>query len=290
VVDVALTELARFLRNPPEAFLRQRLSLVLPDAGAPVLDVEPLVLEHRMRDRQRAAVFDAQVTGRTHQLARRLRAQGLLPGGVFGLRVLDDTLEQVRPFAELFTGWRGDGDAESIGFDLELGMTRLHGRLPGLHAHGLARLRFDEANGPAQIAHGLDWLVACALGRGVPLVQFIARDGRAELIERAPVPPMQARAMLSDLIALRDDGLLAPLPFGAYAGWLLYEGGDEKGWKAAHGKWFAERGFAEGLQPAVRLALRGRDPFVDEAAGRQFRALARRVFDAVLHARAEIDA
>jgi exodeoxyribonuclease V gamma subunit len=290
VADVALTDLARFLRNPPEAFLRQRLSLVLPDAGAPVLDVEPLVLEHRMRDRLRAAVFDAQVTGRTHQLARRLRAQGLLPGGVFGLRVLDDTIEQVRPFAELFTGWRGDGDAQSIGFDLELGATRLHGRLPGLHAHGLARLRFDEANGPAQIAHGLDWLVACALGRAVPLVQFIASDGRAELIERAPVPPMQARAMLSDLVALRDDGLLAPLPFGAYAGWLLYDGGEEKGWKAAHGKWFAERGFAEGLQPAMRLALRGRDPFVDEAAGRQFRALARRVFDAVLHARAEIDA
>ena len=288
--DVALTELARFLRNPPEAFLRQRLSLRLPEVGAPVLDVEPLVLERRMHDRLRAAVFDAQVTGRTQQLARRLRAQGLLPAGVYGLRVLDDTIEDVRPFAELFTGWCGDGEATSLGFELYLGTTRLHGRLPGVHAQGLARLRFDEPSGPMHIAHGLDWLVACALGRATALVQFVLDDGRAAMIERAPIAPDRARDALSGLLALREDGLLAPLPFGAYAGWAFYDGGEAKGWSAAQKQWSPERGFAEGLQPAVRLALRGRDPFVDDEAGRQFRILARRVFDAVLHARAEIDA
>ncbi|WP_162301506.1 exodeoxyribonuclease V subunit gamma [Cognatilysobacter segetis] len=288
--DVALTELARVLRNPPDAFLRQRLSLHLPEVGAPVLDVEPLVLERRMHDRLRAAVFDAQVTGRTQQLARRLRAQGLLPGGAYGMRVLDDTVDEVRPFAELFTGWRGDDEPSSIGFELDLGATRLHGRLPGVHAHGLARLRFDAPNGPMHIAHGLDWLVACALGRAMPLVQFVRDDGRAAMIERDPIAPQRAREILAQLLALREDGLLAPLPFGAYAGWVFYDGGDEKGWSAAQKTWSPERGFAEGLQPAVRLALRGRDPFVDDEAGRQFRTLARRVFDAVLHARAEIDA
>jgi exodeoxyribonuclease V gamma subunit len=288
--DVALDDLARFLRSPPEAFLRQRLSLRLPEAGAPVVDVEPLVLQHDSRARLRAAVFDAQVTGRTAQLARRLRAQGLLPGGEYGLGVLDEVVEDVRPYAELFTGWRGDAEPESQGFDLDLGGTRLHGRLAGVHAHGIARLRFGEPNGAMHVAHGLDWLVACALGRTTPLVQFVADEGRVVMLEREAIAPERAKAMLSMLLALREDGLLAPLPFGAYSGWAYYAGGAEKGWAAALKKWSPERGFAEGLQPAMRLALRGRDPFTDADAGAQFRTLAKRVFDAVLHARAEIDA
>jgi exodeoxyribonuclease V gamma subunit len=205
---------------------------------------------------------------------------------------LDEVVEDIRPFAELFQGWRGDdaGAAGSLGVDLDLGATRLRGRLPNVHAHGLPRLRFDEANGPMHIAHGLDWLVASALGRATPLVQFLREDGRAAMIERAPIAPERARETLSRLLALREDGLRSPLPFGAYAGWAFYAGGDERGWAAARQKWAPDRGFAEGLQPAVRLALRGRDPFVDADAGEQFRALAQRVFDAVLHARTEAEA
>ena len=287
--EVALRELAAFLRSPPDAFLRQRLQLRLPEPGAPVIDVEPLVLERRAADRLREAVFDAQVTGRTQQLPRRLRAQGLLPGGVYGLRVLDDVIEQVRPFAELFTGWR-DGEAEELGFELDLGDTLLHGRLRDVHARGLARRRFDELNGPTQISHGLDWLVACALGRALPLVQFVPREGRIELIERAPVSPAQARAALSTLLALRADGFAEPLPFGAYAGWAWYDGQDDRAWRAARDRWLGLRIWAEGGTPSARLTLRGRDPFAREDAAEQFQTLARRVFDAVLHARAEIDA
>ncbi len=288
--EVALTELAAFLRSPPDAFLRQRLQLRLPDAGAPLIDVEPLVLEHRAADRLREAVFDAQVTGRTHQLARRLRAQGLLPAGVYGQRVLDEVVDEVRPFADLFTGWRGDAGADDVGVDLELDALRLHGRLREVHPHGVARLRFGELNGPAQIAHGLDWLAACALERALPLMQFAVHDGRVAVVERAPVPAAQARKILSMLLALRDAGLAEPLPFGAYAGWAWYDGQDDRAWKAARERWLNVRGWAEGGTPAVQLVLRGRDPFAREDAAAQFQALARRVFDAVLHARAEIDA
>ncbi|HEY4583705.1 MAG TPA: exodeoxyribonuclease V subunit gamma, partial [Lysobacter sp.] len=277
--EVALRELAAFLRSPPDAFLRQRLQLRLPEPGAPVIDVEPLVLERRAAERLREAVFDAQVTGRTQQLSRRLRAQGLLPGGVYGLRVLDEVVEQVRPFAELFTNWREAGDADEFGFELELGNTLLHGRLRDVHARGLARRRFDELNGPAQISHGLDWLVACALGRALPLVQFVPRDGRVELIERAPVSPAQAREALSMLLALRADGFAEPLPFGAYAGWTWYDGQDDRAWRAARDRWLGLRIWAEGGTPSARLTLRGRDPFVREDAAEQFQALARRVFD-----------
>ncbi|MGY4514505.1 exodeoxyribonuclease V subunit gamma [Lysobacter sp. HA18] len=288
--EVALGDLAGFLRSPPDAFLRQRLQLRLPDAGAPIIDIEPLVLEHRSADRLRDAVFDAHVTGRTQQLARRLRAQGLLPAGVFGQRVLDDVVDEVRPFAELFTGWHESTVADEFGFDLDVDAVRLHGRLRNVHPHGLARLRFGEANGPAQIAHGLDWLVACALGRAVPLVQFIVHDGRVDAIERKPVDPAQARNILAMLLKLRAEGLTEPLPFGAYAGWLWYDGQDDRAWRAARDRWLGLRQWAEGGTAAAQLTLRGRDPFAGEDGAARFQALARRVFDAVLHARAEIDA
>ncbi|GAB1594920.1 exodeoxyribonuclease V subunit gamma [Lysobacter claricitrinus] len=290
VNEVSLGDLAAFLRSPPDAFLRQRLQLRLPDAGAPVIDVEPLVLERRAVDRLRDAVFEAQVSGRTQQLARRLRAQGLLPAGVFGMRVLDETLNDVRPYAELFAGWHASTSADESGFDLDIDSIRLHGRLRGAHPHGLARIRFGELNGPTHIAHGLDWLVASALERRLPLVQFVEHDGRAAAIERAPIDATHARETLAALLALREAGLVEPLPFGAYAGWAWYDGQDDRVWKAARERWLGLRTWAEGGTSAAQLTLRGRDPFAGADAAARFQSLARRIFDAVLHARVEVDA
>lgn len=288
--DVSLAELGLFLRSPPDAFLRQRLQLRLPDVGAPVADVEPLVLARRQQARLRQAVFEAQVGGRTMRLDRTLRARGLLPAGVLGLRVLDGVVEDVRPYADAFRAWCLDATAQDLPVDLDLDGVRLHGRVPALHAHGLPRLRFGELNGPVQVAHGLDWLVACALGPPRPLVQFALHDGRIEGRERAAVPPAQARAALAALLRLRDAGLVEPLPFGAYAGWLWYVDQGEGGWAEARKRWLGGRQWAEGGEAATRLALRGRDPFADDAAAARFREVARRVFSAVVHAHAEVDA
>lgn len=289
-LEVGLDELARFLRHPPQEFLRQRLQLRLPEVGVPVQDVEPLALAWRMRDDLRSKVFDALVAQRTLQLDRRLRAQGLLPPGVLGLRLLDAIVEEIEPLAREFAGWCGDAEAEVHAFELDVDGRRLHGRLAPLHAHGLARLRFGSLHGPAQIAHGLDWLIACALGRATPLLQFVLQDGRADVIERAPVDAARAREVLAALLRLRDDGIREPLPFGAYAGWLWYDGQDERALDKARDKWFDTHGWAEGLTPAARLALRGRDPFAREESIARFQSIARRVFDAVQQARAEIDA
>ncbi|MFZ5656340.1 MAG: exodeoxyribonuclease V subunit gamma [Pseudomonadota bacterium] len=287
VREVGLDELARFLRQPPQEFLRQRLQLRLPEVGAPVQDVEPLALAWRTRDALRGAVFDALLTERTAQLDRRLRAQGLLPPGVLGLRLLEAIVEEIEPLAREFAAWQGDAGGDVHGFELELGGRLLHGRLAPLHAHGLARLRFGALHGPSQIAHGLDWLVANALGRPTPLWQFVLDGGRASVIERAPVDAARARAVLAALLRLREEGLAEPLPFGATSGWLWYLDPDGSGLKDARGKWFDTRGWAEGLAPATRLALRGRDPFAREEAALRFQQLARRIFDAVLKAEAE---
>jgi Exonuclease V gamma subunit len=122
---------------------------------------------------------------------------------------------------------------------------------------------------------------------GVELVQF-HKDKDAETLHgphrRAPLPPEQARDALRRLLQLRAVGLREPLPFAPYSGWELYRNSAdfERAVKLAHGRWNGNgQGFAEGADPALQLALRGRDPFTDEATLLRFADAAMAVFVAV---------
>ncbi|MBN7135342.1 exodeoxyribonuclease V subunit gamma, partial [Lysobacter enzymogenes] len=188
-------DLRSFLRDPPTAFLRQRLGLRLPEEIDSAEDVEPLVLPGRglFRQQLQRAVFDdllaADGAVDRERLQASLRARALLPSGPLGRRQLDALLSQVRPYADAFARWRG-GAAQTLPFELEVDGTRLLGRLDELYPSGLARLRFDTLHGPAQIAHGLDWLVLSALGDARPLAQFAQTgDGPGPHLRAALPPP-----------------------------------------------------------------------------------------------------
>ena len=294
---LSLGELRTFLRDPSEAFLRQRLDLRLPDEATALDDVEPLVLPPRglQRHRLQQAVLAAYVDGDTRDLYGRLRAKALLPSGPLGVSQLDVLLAEVRPYAEAFLRWRDGGASphrpearlsESRAFELDLDGVRLHGRVDELYRGGLARFRFDTLHGPAQIAHGLDWLVLSALGDPRPLVQFAGTASEPGPHARAPIAADRAHAALRSLLSLRNDGLREPLPFLPRAGWLWYDAqaNGKDGWDKANEQWHGgERGWGEATTPAARLALRGRDPFADAQLGERFREIARSVFDAVVH-------
>ena len=289
--ELSLADLRAFLRDPAAAFLRQGLSLRLPDGADRLDDVEPLVLPGRGLQRQlvQQAVFDACVAGAVDDLHATLRARALLPSGPLGRRQLDTLLAEVRPYADAFARWR-EGEPESRAFELDLGGTRLHGRLDALYPNGLARWRFDELHGPAQIAHGLDWLVLSALGDGRALMQFAKTAHGPGPHRREPVARDQAHAALHALLTLRRYGLRDPLPFGPRAGWLWYDADTQgkDGWGKAESQWRgSDRSWGEAGTASVRLALRGRDPFSDAGLGESFRDIARIVFDAVVHGRSE---
>ena len=285
---LTLGELSTFLRDPPAAFLRQRLALRLPQAGDAVDDCEPLAAPPRGLPLQQLqqAVFDACVRGDLASLHARLRARALLPSGPLGEHQLALLQTQLQPYVATFAHWRGDvAEAGSRTFELDLDGVRLHGRIGGLYRNGLARFRFDALHGPAQISHGLDWLVLCALGEDIELAQFVDTTQPLPL-RRAAVAAGAAQAALRTLLALRQQGLREPLAFGARAGWAWFDASDDdKGWAAASKQWRSERGWSEGATPSAQLALRGRDPFADRLLGQRFRAIARSVFDAVVHGR-----
>ena len=285
--DLSLDALRRFLQAPAEQFLRQRLGLRLPEIEDAGEDIEPLQAPGRGLERMalQRAVFDGLLAGRDDAaMQSQLRARGLLPSGALGARALSQVLNEAAPYAQAFAQWRGDAKRASQPLEVVIDGLRLHGCLDEVYPHGIARLRFGAPNGTSSIRNGLDWLLATAAGVDLPFVEFHdAGDAGVGPHARDPLSPESAIDALHALIALRRDGLQQPLPFAPYSAWELFNEIDvERGIRNAANRWRgSERQWAEGDGEALRLALRGRDPFADAKAVQAFADLSFIVYGAV---------
>ena len=213
-----------------------------------------------------------------------LRARGLLPSGPLGARALEEIAGEVAPYACAFREWHDDAEATSLLLDVEVDGVRVHGRLADVLPQGIARLRFGKPNGPSSIRNGLDWLLATAAGVALPFVEFHEDpdDGVGPHL-RPPLSRESAIDALHALVALRRDGLRRPLPFAPYSGWDLFTAATpERGIQAAANRWRgSQRSWAEGDSEALRLTLRGRDPFADAAALQEFADIAFVIYGAL---------
>jgi exodeoxyribonuclease V gamma subunit len=286
--ELSLDALRRFLMAPAEQFLRQRLGLRLAELDEAGEDVEPLQAPGRGLERSRLqrAVFDALLADvEADAMHPSLRARGLLPSGPLGRRALAEVLREVRPYACLFAQWRGEAQPRSLPLEVAVDGVRLHGRVADAWPQGIARLRFGERNGPSAIRHGLDWLLAAAAGVALPFVEF--RDDAGHGVGAYPRDALSREAAvdaLRGLLALRAEGLRRPLAFAPYSAWELFTAENaERGARAAANRWRGSaRSWAEGDAEALRLALRGRDPFADAASLQDFADTAYAIYGAVL--------
>jgi exodeoxyribonuclease V gamma subunit len=284
--ELPLDALRRFLLDPAGQFLRQRLDMRLPQIEEAGEDIEPLQAPAGGLGRaqlQRAA-FDLLLAGvDVAAMQASLRAQGLLPSGPAGRRALDGIVAEVAPYAERYADWRREAVAESLPLEVDIDGLRLHGRIADARPQGIARLRFGAPNGPSAIRNGLDWLLAAAAGVGTPFVEF-HDDGGSGIGPhvRDPVSKQAATEALRRLLALRREGLQRPLPFAPHSAWELFDAdAPERGLQDAAKKWRGSEHWAEGDGDAIRLALRGRDPFADAASAAEFARIAGIVFGAV---------
>lgn len=286
---LSIDALGRFLLAPAASFLRDRLGVRLAEVDEVGDDVEPLLAPARGLDRQRLqqAVFDALLRGdddaTTHAA---LRARALLPSGPLGRRALAQVRDEVADSAHAFAAWRGDAVAHAEPAAIDLDGLSLVGRLDEVYPHGIARVRFGTPNGNSSIRSGLAWLLSGAAGLDAPLVQFHhdAESGPGPHI-RAPLDADQARDALRYLIGLRAQGLRRPLSFAPYSGWAFFTQSDNpaKALAAAAKKWHgSDRGWSEGNGEALRLALRGRDPFTDDVMRIEFVDLSMGIYSAVV--------
>ncbi|MBD9480584.1 exodeoxyribonuclease V subunit gamma [Pseudoxanthomonas sp. PXM02] len=292
--DLPLDALRRFLLDPAQAFLTQRLGLRLPESIEQTEDTEPLTGPARGRDRAqvRREAFDWLLDATHTKDARmpaalyaHLRARGQLPTGPLGEAAAEQVLVEVEPYAAVFADWLGqatreDPDAASRGVVVD--GARVHGRIADVYPHGLVRVHVGALNGPAVLRHGLDALLLNACGVPVPLVQI--HDGADGI--RAYVTPArsvdEAQAALRVLLALRRDGLRAPLPFAPHTGWAVHTADPALRAEAAREAWYpGDYRWGESTGDAIQLAFRGRDPLADAEGMAAFIDTSLRVFAAV---------
>ena len=284
--DLPIGELRRFLLQPAEELLKQ-VGMYVVEVEERGEDLEPLAAPGGGLERSRLqrALFDELLQGRDDAaIHASLRARGLLPSGAPGLRVLADQRELLAPWLEAFPQWRGNAEPGSVLAEVEIDGVRVHGRIRDAYAHGIARLRFGKPSGPSVIRSGLDWLLARAAGIDLPLLEFhdAGRAGPGPH-ERPPLSVEDARSALRGLLVLRAIGLREPLPYAPYSAWAYFSADTpERGVQAAIRQWHGSGGgFAEGQGDALRQALRGCDPFADEATLLRFADVAMTVFLAV---------
>ena len=290
--SLTLDSLRRFLLDPAGQFLSQRLGLRLPDSDDDGDDVEPLQLEGALLKSQlQQAVLEAQLAGDTGSLYERMRARALLPSGALGQRELRELQATLRPYAVAYAVWAEGTAATSLPFMVEIDGVQLHGRVQGIHPHGIARLRPGKFSGNAAIRFGLDWLLANAAGANLPLVVLAGHDkdeDRADLRISEPLAQEKAKAALRMLLQMRAQGMCSPLPFAPYTGWALYTSDSQRAESAARAKWYGNdfSEFAESSSASVVLAFRGRDPLATEQGYAEFAHNSQRIFEAVCYGNA----
>ena len=298
---LTLDRLRSSLMRPHAFYLHDGLGLRLPEEETPLSEHEPFgdpdpLSRHELRQR----VFDAWRRAGTRPDAEALHAHLLsrakLASGADGRAVLEGVLENVAPFVAvaLHAGFEGPG--ERRGFEVGLDGRQLSCALDDLHPQGLLRvaLRPQGRHGGHALRHGLDWLAASLQGFGLHELSADQTDAAPDIRYRPPLPEAAARATLSALLALRERALRSPLPFLPKSGHAWWSGAakgaddaPERAMELASKQWCGDDlGYIHGeAGAATRLALRGRDPFLDgdDDARDAFQWLSQRIFDAVEH-------
>ena len=280
-----LDDLRRDLQHPPRAFLRHALGLQL-DAGRGRLpEDEPFgredpLQQHALKQRLFAELVAAPTLPGVEDLRRRLLAEGWIAPAADGEREVARLRTALLGASAQWRHW-ADGAPQTRSFQLPLDTVVLEGTLAPVHDSGLLQFRAGKPHGRTRLDLALDALCWSALGETRPVHRLIL-EGRVDV--RTPLEPDVARAALAQLVALQGRVRANALPLMPQTAWAYVEalakGKDEDAAFALAARTWQEHGHSEGHDPWVRLALRGRDPFVPDNNGDadEFRRLALLLF------------
>jgi exodeoxyribonuclease V gamma subunit len=195
----------------------------------------------------------------------------------------------------------GTGQAVDLAVVLA-GGRRVTGTVSGLYGGRLVHTSFGRVTAKRRFRTWLTLMLRAAAGtEGTAAAVTIGRKG---CVEFGPIAAPEARAWLTDLVALYDLGLCEPLPIASktsadYATARRRGASPEEAEKAAYGAWYDKRGWGEadeadhqqvyGADPAFSLltkALPGIADGTDDwpAEPSRFGVLSRRWWDPMLEA------
>ncbi|WP_378731372.1 exodeoxyribonuclease V subunit gamma [Nocardia brasiliensis] len=216
LADVALADLISFVEHPIRAFLWQRLGLRVPEHEEDIADRLPIELDGLAKWELGERLLAARLTGADPAALRAAEwRRGTLPPFGFGAAVLDEVEHTVDKLVRASQGdYEGAARAVDIAVDLGNGR-RLTGTVPEVRGETLVRTTFSRLAPKHRIAAWVSLLAlavtedrswrAVTTGRG----QFGPPAWRSEIT--APDMPA-ARAILRELVALREAGMTEPLP------------------------------------------------------------------------------
>ncbi len=215
--EVDLADLASFLANPARAFLRRRLGIRLPEAGAVPDDRELFTVDSLAAFRLKQEWLERlrRCTPAT-PLAERRMAEGRLPLGPAGplrAREIETAVRQV-----LSQVPEDDWEPQPpIPFNLNVGEYVLSGTLDLLTVNGLCLIRPAKFKAAELLRLWLNQLVLSAMRNERPPPARLTTEDESWSVSAPEDPP----AVLVDLLALQADGLRRPLRFFPTSAWAF---------------------------------------------------------------------
>ncbi|USQ79830.1 exodeoxyribonuclease V subunit gamma [Ornithinimicrobium faecis] len=253
--DLALEDLQRFLAHPAQAFLRQRLGLLLPDEPEEPSEGIPIDLDGLERwqigDRMLRAVLSGTPPeqARQHELWR-----GSVPPGELGQAVLDDISANVRGIHLASRDLHSD-TASSTDLDIELpDGRRLTGTVSGLHGSDprVITSTYSSIKAKQRLRSWVTVLALAAAGHEDATSHVVGQLKRGRKpgvghFTHGPVDRPVALTLLGQLVDLYDRGMRAPLPLGVQTACAFVEtfharGDEQAAFYDAEKKWNASTG------------------------------------------------
>lgn len=264
-----ISDLIQFFDNPAKYFLTHRLGIKISKDRSVADDFEPFdpdaLQTYQLRNNMLPLV---QHHWDDATLLQRARAEGVLPHGIAGALIFQEILEPVRSLA-VSLAQHPTPDLEPLEINLHIDNFKLRGVLNQLTRNGIVEQRVGRLRSKDRLSLWIRHLALCAMQPpGVALNScFVAKDAQLQL-----QPVAQPLLWLSDLLALRWQGLRSPLAFFPESSFACYHYGLNS--KEFYKQWSDPNSYQlESADRAVCIAFRGVEP-IDAT----FAAMAKRVF------------
>ncbi|WP_067689644.1 exodeoxyribonuclease V subunit gamma [Nocardia jejuensis] len=215
--DVELADLVSFVEHPVRAFLWQRLGIRVPEDEEEIADRLPIELDGLTKWGMGERMLNARLTGADPDVLRAAEwRRGGLPPFALGAAVLEEVESTVdrlvrvaQPLHEI--------PSRTVDVAIDLGDgRRLTGTVPDVHDDALLRTTYSRLAPKHRMAAWVRLLALAATGDHQSWRAITIGRGRMSRPAwrstlTAPNAPA-ARALLRDLVAVRDLGLDEPLP------------------------------------------------------------------------------
>jgi exodeoxyribonuclease V gamma subunit len=266
--ELALDDLIAFLEHPAKAFLRQRLGVTLVGDDEELDDALAIELDPLNRWAVGDRLLRSRLSGADPLTCVQAEwRRQTLPPGELGRRVVDGVMAEVEPLVEASEELR-PGPARPVDVTVEIAGRRLVGTVGGVHDGTVVRVEYSRLSAKHRLRA---WAQLLALSVAHPETSWTAvtvgRDRKEGVATSrlGPVDEDTARQHLAELVALRSQGMCAPLPLAVktsaeYAAKRVNVTA-ANAQALAEKEWASDRFEAEQADPAHRLVWGDPAPF-----------------------------